>query len=462
MALDELHSAVTLGAAAAVVAAGLGWQLWRRRTFKPRVYRPNKAVSEDRRDERGAPIPNDTPSKDAVQKTDEVYAFESVNVKRPTMLAVTAHEGDATAAELFIQRAYKIDREHWRELPVSEFEKRDLSCLFAYVNKLDWVPGSAFERHIYAVSFSPVLEEALKQGYHPRANATAADLQFCCIDENGKQLGEPMLMPDHAWGQTARVHALWCALNPADKPHELAGELFKEVETLKQHLEKLAPHVAALTLRTWQQRVDEIVDLAHDLRRLGPEEGAALERNARTDVIAANMRMEAKRIDDMVAERAKSVHTLEEADEALVHAIAFMHVRELIVRVLRICAIMRVIGGDSFEREVHCANHVTSDIAQFTDVRPLLNAVQALAHTSFEDGAARALADSHVEKTGAVYRHSKELLETHDALVEELQQEAGRVQYEIDRCLLCQSRPRRYAVRVSDDGAIEKFFILDV
>ena len=79
----------------------------------------------------------------AVKKPKDVRAFDAVGLKRPTMLAVTRMHEDPSASELFIQRAFKIDREFWRELEVSEQEMRRLDCLFEQANKLAWVPGSA-------------------------------------------------------------------------------------------------------------------------------------------------------------------------------------------------------------------------------------------------------------------------------------------------------------------------------
>ena len=145
---EELWGAVAPAIAVAAVAAGFAWQMMRRKTVKPKV-RP-EPMSWKKDPKTGLPIPNDDPAKGA-EKTDAgVERFRAVGVKRPTMLAVTAIQGEATAAELFIQRAFKIDRPFWRPLDVSFHEKRNLDCLFSNVNKLAWVPGSAFERHFYA------------------------------------------------------------------------------------------------------------------------------------------------------------------------------------------------------------------------------------------------------------------------------------------------------------------------
>ncbi len=457
MAVSELSTVVVSVVACVVVGAGFVWQMMRRRNRKANASKPTAV----KRDASGHPLPPARPEEGAVKKSKAVSDFEAVGVKRPTMLAVTAMRGDATASELFIQRAFKIDREFWHELDVSYHEMRRLDCLFAEANKLAWVPGSAFERHIFAVSFSPVLEEALKQGYHPRVNATAADLQICAVDEMGRILGEPMQMPDHAWGEPARVHALWCALNPTDKPHELEGDLVNELALLKDRVEKLSEHVAALTARTWQQRFEKLLDLSEDLRRLGAEGGQAAERHARIDEIVKEVRGDAARIDEAIAERASSVKTVEDADQALVHAVAYLYVRELTIRVLRVCALLRVMAGDTFAHEVHCANHIITDLDQFTDVRGLIAAAAAAAHAPLESENHRAMSDQHVQLAGDIARHSRELQKLHDALEGELRSQAQQLQTKVDRCLLWQSHPRRYAVRLDDYGHIEKMYVLD-
>lgn len=55
------------------------------------------------------------------------------------MLAVTAIRGEATAAELFIQRAFKLTVRFGRRLDVSFHEKRNLDCLFSQRQQLAWV-----------------------------------------------------------------------------------------------------------------------------------------------------------------------------------------------------------------------------------------------------------------------------------------------------------------------------------
>ena len=73
-----------------------------------------------RRNDAGHPLPNEHPAEGAVKKPKDVYDFDSVGVKRPTMLAVTTKQEEPSASELFIQRAFKIDRGFWREIEVSQ------------------------------------------------------------------------------------------------------------------------------------------------------------------------------------------------------------------------------------------------------------------------------------------------------------------------------------------------------
>lgn len=61
---------------------------------------------------------------------------------------------------------------------------------------------------------------------------------------------------------------------------------------------------------------------------------------------------DSQRIDKAVKDKLDEMRSLEEADQALVYAKACIAVRELIVRFKRILAILRVIGGDTFEHEL--------------------------------------------------------------------------------------------------------------
>lgn len=458
MAVDNISTlAVSLIACAAALAAFV-WQLLRRKNKKSN--QPQASVM--RRNDAGHPLPNEHPAEGAVKKPKDVYDFDSVGVKRPTMLAVTTKQEEPSASELFIQRAFKIDRGFWREIEVSQNQMRGLDCLFAEANKLAWVPGSAFERHIFAVSFAPAVEQALKQGSHPRSNATAADLLICAIDETGMQLGHAMRIAGHASAEPARVQALWRALNPADKPHELDAELAAEMDVLQDRIEHLSQHVAALTAAAWQQRCFRVQELAQELRgqRTQGECGSA-EFHVRLDELVEEVKAEAERIDAAVAERSRTVRTMEDADDALLHAIAYMYVREMTILVLRAAALLHVIAGDTFAHEVSCANHIMTDLEAFTDVKPLLAAASRLAHAPLESEAHRAMTDGAVERAGAIARHAQELEKVHDELFADLRGRAAELQARVDKCLLWQTHPRRYAVRLNDEGSIEKMFVLD-
>ena len=85
MAVDNISTlAVSLIACAAALAAFV-WQLLRRKNKKSN--QPQASVM--RRNDAGHPLPNEHPAEGAVKKPKDVYDFDPVGVKRPTMLAVT-------------------------------------------------------------------------------------------------------------------------------------------------------------------------------------------------------------------------------------------------------------------------------------------------------------------------------------------------------------------------------------
>lgn len=455
MVVQDIVSYGALIVAVAAFGAGFAWQMMRRRTPKP----PMPFV-EHRDPTTANPKAPESPAKGAEAKSDAVLQFEAVGPGRPTMLAVTAMRGDPTAAEVFIQRAFKIDREYWRSLNIPAFEARDLDCLFTNVNKLAWVPGSAFERHIYAVSFSPMLEEALRQGFHPRANAVASDLQICAIDATGVQMGEPMLMPDSSWGRPGRVHALWCALNPTDKQHPLQKELDTELKVLGEHVAGIEKYVSAMSARNWHLRYQELKDLADDYSRIGAETGPATERNEKIDALEEVVNSAAKRIDVDIAGRVSMMKTLEDTDFSLQYVAACISVRELIVRVRRILSVLRVMGGDTFAHELHGATEIEEDITAFPEVKSVIAAAKHIADEALKSNV-RSMNEAEIQMAGVISKHAKELGELHDKYHDELLADVRRVQFELDRWMINQSHHQRYAVRVADDGHIEDMFVLE-
>ena len=404
-------------------------------------------------------IAKENPARGAVKKPQEVQEFDAVNVRRPTMLALTTVREDAVSPEVFIQRAFKIDREHWMEIESTDETRRSLEALFSHVCQLAWVPGSAFERHIYSVSFAPALEAALKEGIFRNDKSAGVVTHVTAIDETGEVLGNPMKM-SLAGSKLGLVAALWAAFNPKGMPHELRAELEKENAEVAKRLADLPQHVAYETVASWTMRYASLSAVVAAVKS-GVEADRVSEYLAEIDEISKDMHEQADRIDEAIEKRAGSVVNLEDADDALVHAIAYMYVRDLTVRFMRICSLLRVSIGDSFEEEVRCANAVAGDVNQFTDVRSLIAAAQKVAHDKLDPSHMRTAGEHEISRAAAIAKHAQELTEIHDGFLADLQKQARKVQDDIDQALLRQARLHRYAVRVSDEGMVEKFFVLN-
>lgn len=419
----------------------------------------SKPTAKSKHIQSGRPVPNQDPARTAVKKPQPVQEFESVGVQRPTMLSLTTVRENAVAPEVFIQRAFKIDRDHWQEIESSEETRRKLDSLFAHVCQLAWVPGSAFERHIYSVSFAPALEAALREGIFRTDKSAGVVTHVTAIDEAGEAMGSPMKM-SFAGSQFGLVASLWAAFNPKGMPHELRAELDKENAEVAKRLAELPQHVAYETVAGWTMRYASLSAVVAAVKS-GISADQIDEYLAEIDDISRDMHAQADLIDEAIEQRARSVLNLEDADDALVHAIAYMYVRDLTVRFMRICSLLRVSIGDSFEEEVRCANAVAGDVNQFTDVRELIAAAHKVAHDKLDIGSVRTANAHEIERAAAIARHAEELNELHDHFLADLRQEARKVQEDIDQAVLRQARLRRYAVRVDDDGLVEKFFVLN-
>lgn len=418
-----------------------------------------KPTAKTKHIQSGRPVPNENPARGAVKKPQEVQEFDAVNVRRPTMLALTTVREDAVSPEVFIQRAFKIDREHWMEIESTDETRRNLEALFSHVCQLAWVPGSAFERHIYSVSFAPALEAALKEGIFRNDKSAGVVTHVTAIDETGEVLGNPMKM-SLAGSKLGLVAALWAAFNPKGMPHELRAELEKENAEVAKRLADLPQHVAYETVASWTMRYASLSAVVAAVKS-GVEADRVSEYLAEIDEISKDMHEQADRIDEAIEKRAGSVVNLEDADDALVHAIAYMYVRDLTVRFMRICSLLRVSIGDSFEEEVRCANAVAGDVNQFTDVRSLIAAAQKVAHDKLDPSHMRTAGEHEISRAAAIAKHAQELTEIHGGFLADLQKQARKVQDDIEQALLRQARLHRYAVRVSDEGMVEKFFVLN-
>lgn len=418
-----------------------------------------KSTAKTKHIQSGRPVPNENPARGAVKKPPEVQEFDAVNVHRPTMLALTTVRENAVSPEVFIQRAFKIDREHWMEIESTEETRRKLDVLFAHVCQLAWVPGSAFERHIYSVSFAPALEAALQEGIFRTDCSAGVVTHVSAIDETGEALGDPMKM-SLAASKLGLVAALWSAFNPKGMPHELRAELDKENAEVAKRLSDLPLHVAYETVASWTMRYASLSAVVAAVKS-GVTAEQAPEYLNEIDLISKDMHEQADRIDEAIEQRAAKVLNLEDADDALIHAIAYMYVRDLTVRFMRICSLLRVSIGDSFEEEVRCANAVAGDVNQFTDVRALIAAAQKVAHDKLDPSRMRTEGEHEISRATAISKHAQELTESHDGFLADLQKEARKVQDDIDQALLRQARLHRYAVRVNDEGLVEKFFVLN-
>lgn len=418
-----------------------------------------KSTAKTKHIQSGRPVPNENPARGAVKKPPEVQEFDAVNVHRPTMLALTTVRENAVSPEVFIQRAFKIDREHWMEIESTEETRRKLDVLFAHVCQLAWVPGSAFERHIYSVSFAPALEAALQEGIFRTDCSAGVVTHVSAIDETGEALGDPMKM-SLAASKLGLVAALWSAFNPKGMPHELRAELDKENAEVAKRLSDLPQHVAYETVASWTMRYASLSAVVAAVKS-GVTAEQVPEYLNEIDLISKDMHEQADRIDEAIEQRAAKVFNLEDADDALIHAIAYMYVRDLTVRFMRICSLLCVSIGDSFEEEVRCANAVAGDVNQFTDVRALIAAAQKVAHDKLDPSRMRTEGEHEISRATAISKHAQELTEIHDGFLVDLQKEARKVQDDIDQALLRQARLHRYAVRVNDEGLVEKFFVLN-
>lgn len=407
---------------------------------------------------KGSPIPNENPARSAVKKPQEVQDFDAVNVHRPTMLALTTVRDNAASPEVFIQRAFKVDREHWMEIESTQQTRRQLDALFAHVCQLAWVPGSAFERHIFSVSFSPALEAGLQAGIFRTDKSIGTVTHVTAVDETGEALGEPMKM-SLAGTKFGLVAALWGALNPTGISHELRAELEKENAEVAKRLAELPNHVAYETVASWTMRYASLSAVVAAAKS-GLQSDQVHDYLKEIDDIDADMHAQAEMIDDAIAKRASSVFNLEDADDALVHAIAYMYIRDLTVRFMRICSLLRVAIGDSFEEEVRCANAVAGDVDHFTDVRALIAAAHKAAHAKLDLGSMRSAGAHEIARAAEISQHAEQLEKLHDEFLKELNSEAHKVQEEIDQIVLRQVRMHRYAVRVNDEGQVEKFLVL--
>ncbi|MCF0252980.1 MAG: hypothetical protein HUK26_01425 [Duodenibacillus sp.] len=367
----------------------------------------------------GQTLPNENPATNAVLKPGDVQEFEAVNVARPTMLAFSGLRSDA--GEVFVQRAFKIDRPHWKELPSMQSLHRLLEPMFSRCCALAWVTGSDFERHFYAVSFSPEIEDVLQAG----GKITGDPVELRAIDETGAQLGDASPVSNGA----QLYMNIWDALHPKGQQHELQDDMDAELSTLANHVDFIEDRVMPEPAAQWQAIFEEVNDIESGRARI--EELPGLQNR---------IAEETWRLRDGVAEMIKEAKSPDEIRKAMNDVTEDLSLIDLGIRMLRVLKLIRIIKGDR-----DGISSLTADVKSFPDVSKLVEAAAVLEDEP-KDGDATLL---------------QELQAIHDGYLQDLEVNADRLQAAVDRCLYWSTRPRRYAVRVSDEGKVEHFYILN-
>lgn len=443
---NSLITAFLLGACVVGCGAGVVWQVLRR---KPAAARRIERVGARPKFVRVPEAPKPEPE----------AARPTVGVLRPDMLAFTTVAGDVTSAELFVQRALEIELPGYREVVLQPHEKQEFDGIFAHNAVLAWEPEDEFAADTYAVSFSPVIENALAAGFEPRVNATSNDLSVIALRE-GVEMGEPMSAPDYSWGGPQAVHRLFNLLDPAEQKHELEGELRKELDVIEERLRKLKLFIPAVRGHEWKHRWDELFDLSRDVRRLGLEEGRAQERTERADRLAAAMRAVNARIDTALKTYVNTIRTADEADHALTESIALMDEREVAVLFLRAIALMRVIASDDYIHGMRCSSRIALNVQEFPSVHPLLDKSRNIALQALEVES-RGMNEAQMTLVASVKKDADRLADEHDAVVARLEKDVARLQKAIDRHLILQGKRRRYAVRMTPDNRVDALLVLE-
>lgn len=445
---EELLTAVLLVACALCFGAGALWQIRRRQTAVRRTRARRVERMPGRTEEVKKPAETPTPARPVIHSPG-----------RPSMLAIAEVPGDATVADIYIQRALEVDLPHYAEVEAEPHDLKALAHLFEHCPALEREPDDGFAEDTYAVSFTPAVESAHKQGFSPRINATASDLHVLALDAHGAQLGQPIPTADYGWGTPSHINTLWDLLNPAEQKHFLEGELRNELDFIEKELPKLKLLIPAVRGLEWQKHYDELFELSRDVRRLGLEEGRAQERIARADELAAAMRGVNRRIDTSIKTFAHSIKDAEEADLALTSSVGSLHEREMAVLFLRAIAVIRVIASDDYMHGMRCSARLELNVKEFPDVHVLLDRARHIAVEALENRS-RSMNEAEMTLVESVRKDADRLAEEHDELHARLERDVARLQALIDRHLILQGRRRRFAVRLKPDLSISALLVL--
>lgn len=322
------------------------------------------------------------------------------------------------------------------------------------------MPGDGLSKDVFSLNFSTMIVEQLRSGFMPHPNATSNDLQIIALANGCEPLGDPMAVEDFGVGGFPHVTQLWMMVDPTDKKHELDDLLEYELNGIRNLLPRVKLLVPALDAMKWGDYWDKLFDLVRDVRRLGAGEGQALMRTERTDVLAKDMYAINRRIDESLAILEKNMKTPEEADVALTSSIPHMLERELSVLFLRTLAVIRVISGDNYIHGMHCSAHIRRNVEHFPDVHSLLDKARHIVYDALEVQG-RGMNAPAMDIAGQVKRDADELGRAHDESVERLKADVERLQAAIDRYLILQGRPRRYAVRLNERNEVLALLVLE-
>ena len=447
---SEILTWLLIAACAAGFGGGAAWQAMRRRAPARTRRNVDKVAA---RPVKASPAPKAPAPAPEVRKPQH-------GVHRPSMLALTTLENSVTAADLFIRRALELDEPYYRELPAEAEQLKALKGLFARCRTLDIVPGDGLSKDVFSLNFSTMIVEQLRSGFMPHPNATSNDLQIIALANGCEPLGDPMAVEDFGVGGFPHVTQLWMMVDPTDKKHELDDLLEYELNGIRNLLPRVKLLVPALDAMKWGDYWDKLFDLVRDVRRLGAGEGQALMRTERTDVLAKDMYAINRRIDESLATLEKNMKTPEEADVALTSSIPHMLERELSVLFLRTLAVIRVISGDNYIHGMHCSAHIRRNVEHFPDVHSLLDKARHIVYDALEVQG-RGMNAPAMDIAGQVKRDADELGRAHDESVERLKADVERLQAAIDRYLILQGRPRRYAVRLNERNEVSALLVLE-
>ena len=118
------------------------------------------------------------------------------------------------------------------------------------------------------------------------------------------------------------------------------------------------------------------------------------------------------------------------------------------------------IVGDDYCHGMRCSNHIALNVKNFPDMHRLLDRARHLALDALTNES-RGLNDAELKALGEVKKDADLLAAAHDEVVARLEKDVERLQTAIDRHLILQGQPRRFAVRLDARGNLEALLVLE-